>query len=233
MTTQEFSDEFDVLVASYRRFKDFDNKEILDSIEFNEYEKSIFLTMAQEQIVLSYYNGANAQYLSFEKTEENRRYLGSLVKTEDFDLTGNSPYTVDLSTATSKVWFITREKAITQKNSTNECISEKELEVVPITQEAYYKTINNPFRSYNNRRVLRFDFSEGKITLLSKYPLSKYSINYLTKPNPIILTALNGLTINGKSDEAGCELHEALHRHILELAVQLALSSKNIKIEKE
>ena len=46
MTTEEFSNEFDVLINSYSRYKDFDNKEILDSIEFNEYEKSLFLTQA-------------------------------------------------------------------------------------------------------------------------------------------------------------------------------------------
>jgi hypothetical protein len=46
MTIEEFSENFDTLVSSYRRFKAFDGKEILDSIEFNEYEKSVFLTKA-------------------------------------------------------------------------------------------------------------------------------------------------------------------------------------------
>ena len=59
MTVTEFSNEFDVLIDSYRRFKDFDNKENLDSLDFNEYEKSIFLTRAQEDIVTSFYNGLN------------------------------------------------------------------------------------------------------------------------------------------------------------------------------
>ena len=59
MTIAEFSNEFDVLIDSYRRFKDFDNKENLDSLDFNEYEKSIFLTRAQEDIVTSFYNGLN------------------------------------------------------------------------------------------------------------------------------------------------------------------------------
>ena len=54
MTVTEFSNEFDVLIDSYRRFKDFDNKENLDSLDFNEYEKSIFLTRAQEDIVTSF-----------------------------------------------------------------------------------------------------------------------------------------------------------------------------------
>ena len=39
MTTEEFSNEFDTLVSSYRRFKDFDNQELLDSIEFDEFCK--------------------------------------------------------------------------------------------------------------------------------------------------------------------------------------------------
>jgi hypothetical protein len=46
MTCEEFSNEFDVLVDSYRRFKSYDEKEQLDSIEFSEYEKSVFLTSA-------------------------------------------------------------------------------------------------------------------------------------------------------------------------------------------
>lgn len=80
MTVQEFSDGFDTLVDSYRRFKDFDNKEELDSIDFNEYEKSVYLTKAQYEVVLSLYNGKNVSGDSFEKTEETRRYLSSLVK---------------------------------------------------------------------------------------------------------------------------------------------------------
>jgi hypothetical protein len=48
MTTGEFSNEFDTLVSSYRRFRDFDHHEPIDTIEFDEYEKSFFLTEAQE-----------------------------------------------------------------------------------------------------------------------------------------------------------------------------------------
>ena len=59
MKREEFSNGFDVLVNSYKRFKDFDKQEFLDSIEFNEYEKSLFLTKAQEELVSSLYNGKN------------------------------------------------------------------------------------------------------------------------------------------------------------------------------
>ena len=75
MTNKEFSNEFDTLVASYRRFKNFDDRENLDSIEFDEYEKSVFLTQAQEDLVKSYYSGKNPFRESFEANESLRRGL--------------------------------------------------------------------------------------------------------------------------------------------------------------
>ena len=81
MTTEEFSNEFDILVDGYRRFKDFDNKEELDSLDFNEFEKSVFLTKAQEEIVIDLYSGKNPFRDSFEKTEETRSYLRELIRT--------------------------------------------------------------------------------------------------------------------------------------------------------
>ena len=69
MTVSEFSNQFDVLVSSYTRFRDFDDREPRDTIEFDEYEKSLYLTKAQEELVLSLYNGRNSSALSFEETE--------------------------------------------------------------------------------------------------------------------------------------------------------------------
>ena len=93
MTNEEFSNEFDNLV----------NKNIakpfgVDStpLEFDEYEKSMFLTKAQESVVISLYRGTLTGD-SFEKTEELRRYLNELIKTytttnkvENEGLTDNS-----------------------------------------------------------------------------------------------------------------------------------------------
>lgn len=83
MTTKEFSDQFDVLLTSYLRFKKFDDKEILDSIEINEYEKSIYLTKSQNNLVIELYSGRNILNSSYEQTEELRRYLSNLNTTEE------------------------------------------------------------------------------------------------------------------------------------------------------
>lgn len=72
MTTEEFSNEFDTLLNSYSNEY---------SINIDEYEKSIFLSHAQEEILLELYNGKNQFEDSFEGTEEIRRYLSNLVKT--------------------------------------------------------------------------------------------------------------------------------------------------------
>jgi hypothetical protein len=52
-----------------------------DYLTFDEYEKSVYLTMAQELFVVSCYNGKNGSGYQFEITEEDRRVLDTLVKT--------------------------------------------------------------------------------------------------------------------------------------------------------
>ena len=74
MTTEEFSNEFDALLNSYLVTGEFGKVENLSTIKLDEYEKSVFLTRAQEEIIISFYNGKNPFKDSFEKTEEIRRY---------------------------------------------------------------------------------------------------------------------------------------------------------------
>nr|DAG97324.1 MAG TPA: hypothetical protein [Crassvirales sp.]DAI35008.1 MAG TPA: hypothetical protein [Caudoviricetes sp.] len=46
MTTVEFSNEFDILLNSYRDLKSYGNTESITSVELDEYEKSVLLTTA-------------------------------------------------------------------------------------------------------------------------------------------------------------------------------------------
>ena len=59
MTPQEFSSEFDILYNNIMSNK---------APGLDDYEKSFFLTQAQEILVLTYYNGNNPSNDSFEKT---------------------------------------------------------------------------------------------------------------------------------------------------------------------
>ena len=92
MTTEEFSNEFDTILQSYSVQNEFGQQ---NPIAFDEYEKSVFLTKAQEQIIITLYNGKNSSNESLEKTEELRRYLSNLIKTEiRHKLTDNLPNAV-------------------------------------------------------------------------------------------------------------------------------------------
>ena len=238
MTTEEFSNEFDTLVSSYRRFKDFDNKEILDSIEFDEYEKSVFLTKAQEELITSYYSGRNSNLYSFENTEEIRRYLSSLVRTAEIEPIEDTSNYVKIDSKAqifplpSDVWFITYESATLGSNE-DSCLSGKTIDVVPVMQDYFHRIKRNPFRGPSKRRALRLDVESKEVELVSNYPISKYLVRYIVKPAPIVLAKLNGISIDGISSAQTCELEESLHRPILDLAVRLALQSKGINLEKD
>ena len=231
MTTQEFSDAFDTLVSSYRRFKDFDNKEILDSVEFNEYEKSYFLTKAQDELVIALYNGRNVSGESFESTEELRRYLSNLVKEARLQpITNTSGLVIGIGsnskffTLPQDLWYITYE---TVDIDGARCSALSPMDVYPVTQDDYNKTKRNPFRGANDRRALRLDLSDGVIEIVCKYIVKDYYVRYLRKPKPIVLVNMpNNLTIDGVGKKSECELHEALHQRILEKAVTEAFQSK-------
>ena len=230
MTTEEFSNEFDILVDSYRRFKDFDNKEELDSLDFNEFEKSVFLTKAQEEIVSEFYNGKNPFKDSFEKTEEVRRFLSQLVRTyttsdKEDDYTGLSQKSIFFKLP-DDLWFITYE-SVTITDSRLRCMDNTDILVVPITQDDYFRVSKNPFRNPNNRRALRLDIENNIVEIISEYNVSKYLIRYVSKPEPIILLDLpDELSINGISVKTECELNPVIHRAILERAVKLAIISR-------
>ena len=235
MTTREFSDGFDSYVSSYRRFKDFDKKEELDSIEFNEYEKSLFLTQAQDESVVGLYSGRNAFGESFEATEELRRYLEPLVKQIVY---ANSDRVEGEGVSSSSVFYnlpsdiayIIYEK-VTFANDLG-CLSGISANVYPVTHDEYNRVARNPFRGPTVYKALRLDAGNGKVEIISAYRFSSYQMRYLSKPSPIVLEDMpEGVSVNGADKEAGCALPETLHDTILRRACELALASKGIQVK--
>ena len=237
MTIEEFSNEFDTLVSSYRRFKALDKMEILDSVEFNEYEKSVFLTQAQDALIKEYYAGKYTNS-AFERTEEERRYLDNLVQQRVYN-TGeegqkltDALYKHTVFTLPEDCWYIVYEQA-SWETSLGDCLAKKVVDVVPTTHDEYWRTRNNPFRNPNNRRVLRLDNGNTQVELVSKNNLSEYIIRYLKRPSPIVLDVLPAESVLGVSTPQGCLLPDSLHYEILERAVRLALSTKINNTEKK
>ena len=225
MTPDEFSLEFDVL---------YNNIMSNQAPGLNGYEKSLFLTEAQESVVLDAYAG-RLSGAPFETIEETRAYLSPLVEQKTFTGSairlipdaasgsfGGKSYRIDIP---EEVWFKTGETALVS-NSSLECKdnAERIVDVVPVTQDMWYRTVSSPFRNSNERRILRMDIDRNTVELYSKYPVQSYTVRYLRRPEPIILEPLDqyGVTINGTDNMTGCELNEVLHRPILLKAVQLA-----------
>lgn len=222
MTNKEFSDGFSTLLNSFG---------ITPNITLNEYEKSTFLTNAQEQLIIDIYSGRNVIYgKSFEQTEEIRRYLSNLVETYETStkVTGKLGLSQDsvFFEIPQDTWFITYEVAFL-KDSRLGCLDGIEASVVPLPQDDLYRAKDNPFRGPSKDRVLRLDIKSDLAELISKYNVDKYLMRYISQPTPIILVDLpDGLSINGVSTESECELNPVVHRAILERAVQLAIISK-------
>ena len=228
MTCEEFSNEFDTLLNSYSNIEAFGKTS--NTIELDEYEKSVFLTNAQEEIVIDLYNGKNPFMDSFEKTEEIRRYLSNLIRTyttstKEKGYTGLSNKSVFFKLP-DDLWFITYE-SVNLKDTELGCIDGEGILVMPITQDEYHRIKRNPFRGSNERRALRLDLSEKVVEIVSTYSIDTYLVRYLARPRPIILSKLpDNLSINGVNDKTECELNPVIHRAILERAVKLAIISR-------
>lgn len=222
MTNKEFSDGLSTLLNSFG---------VTPNITLDEYEKSTFLTNAQEQLIIDIYSGRNIIYgKSFEQTEEIRRYLSNLVETYETStkVTGKLGLSKDsvFFEIPQDTWFITYEVAFL-KDSRLGCLDGIEASVVPLPQDDLYRAKDNPYRGPSKDRVLRLDIKSELAELISKYNVDKYLMRYISQPTPIILVDLpDGLSINGVSTESECELNPVVHRAILERAVQLAIISK-------
>lgn len=218
MTLEELSNEFDVQVNSY-------STPFTGPLDFDEYEKSVFLTKAQEALVKNLYTG---QLTGFEDTEQMRRYLSSLVKTTEITCepgNGNISNKSVFATLPEDLMYIVYESAKLQEDT--DCLKGKEVSVIPMLHDEYHRIKNNPFRKPNSRRVLRLDIEERKVELISEYKVKSYLVRYLSRPTPIILTDLpEDLKINKINKKTECKLTPDVHRMILDIAVQLAVQSR-------
>ena len=216
MTISEFSNQFDIL---------YNNITSNQAPGLSEYEKSVFLTRAQDYLVTSIYDG-NIDGNSFEGTEEMARYIEQLTTQIIINTftqgSGITSYSV-FASLPSNLWFIVYESALIQSTNPGCLTNGKEVLVTPVTHDQFNKIEKNPFRGASINRVLRIS-SQNKSELISKYPITQYKIRYIRNSNPIILEDLSqyGLTIKGQSQAMTSELNNALHNVILDKAVALA-----------
>lgn len=252
MTTEDFSNSFDTLLNSYALKPEFGDVANIHDIVLDEYEKSVFLTLAQEQLIKEMIGDyTNESLARLEEYKVLQLGLQSLIYSETLPLEpsdwftsrGSAAYTAE-TFGSANILALLAEEAYTKKDEEEK----KAFQVVPINYIEYSRLRSKPFGGPNKRQAWRvagkLDSDESSYITLQGlqliFPIGEvsrddsyyYHYRYVAKPTPIILTNLpDGIAIDGKSTVTECQLPTSLHYTILEKAVMLAIQSRADKLQ--
>lgn len=236
MTAEEFSNQFDVL---------YNNITSNQAPGLTEYEKTVFLTKAQNEIVKNYFTanskGNNIQQ-GFDDSAKRQADFSCLMVSKVVNSgtlpTGYSKIDPREDTAVYKfptdVFIAINETIILSKPSG------RILQVVPLRYDEYLRLMSKPYKrplKYQAWRLINTGTSDGSSS--DKYveiitgpgqTIQEYNIRYIRFPKPIIVGPLDGLTVNGYvftgdsegTPTEGCELDPIIHEDILQRAIELA-----------
>lgn len=233
MTNYEFSNEFDIL---------YNNISSNQAPGLDEYEKSVFLTKAQEEILKNHFTSridaqGNETTLGFDDTAKRQiDFSNSLVvyKTLDFTTSGSEKeWLISQNYCNVKVpedvMMVLNEFIKVDRNN-----AKKQLSIVPIKYTDFSLKCSKPYPYPLKNQAWRLligtvnnldsTISKKATIIIGPFdtPVS-YILRYIKKPKPIVLVDLpDGLTINKKSKATECELDPILHQEILQRAVELA-----------
>ena len=172
MIVKEFSNSFDTALSAW--FHTLNAGETMpDALVFDEYEKSVFLTKAQDSLVIDYYEGNAVP--SFEEKERIREALDALVNTYDTStrvegksFVADEKHKSALFTIPDDLLWIIVEQA-TYANPLPCCprMAGKTVSVIPRTHDEYHRMIDNPFRGPSRKRVIRLNAANNIVELIS------------------------------------------------------------------
>ena len=224
MTTQEFSNEFDVL---------YNNIMSNQAPGLDEYEKSVFLTKAQLEVLKNHFNPKGNKYgEGFDDSPKRQIDFSTLITSAEppVYLAGNYVKFDDRShlyTMPNDLFIMLNETGVSNVDGVNRLIS-----IIPIDFAEYSRLMSKPYKQpLKNQgwRLLQSNRSTNSISeVIVKYnsTLSKYKIRYVRRPKPIVLANLadeySNISIEGVSTISECELDPILHSEILQRAVELA-----------
>lgn len=221
MTSQEFSNEFDVL---------YNNIMSNSAPGLNEYEKSVFLTKAQEEILKNHYNPNGNKYKEgLDDSPKRQIDFSELIKVAEGEIKDIPPLTFDKR---AKVYDLPEDTFII----INEVVETNKgpRQIIPISYNDYTRLMSKPYKEPIKYQAWRLiTSSTNKITaeliVNSNESIDQYKIRYIRRPAPIITANLSSeygnISINGVSTVSECELNPIIHQEILQRAVELAKSA--------
>lgn len=219
MTNQEFSNEFDIL---------YNNIASNQAPGLDEYEKSVFLTKAQDEIIKNYFNPKGNKYLEgFDGNEKRQIDFSMITRTKKYTefsnpLIDNRENSKSV-TLDSNILIIINEFIDVIRNGKS-----LRLVAVPLDYKEYSRLMSKPYKrplKFQAWRVMNSSDLSNKSELIVGLndTITSYSVRYVKKPRAIILTDLpEGVTLDNSSVEQSCELDPILHQEILQRAVELA-----------
>lgn len=223
MTIPEFSDQFDVL---------YNNITNNQAPGLNEYEKSLFLTKAEKEIVKNHFTAnskGNDLGQGFDDSAKRQADFSVLMKTGTCTpVVSDAPPTID---ARSSVFTYPNDVFIVVNETVQ--IGEKYKQVIPLRYDEYTSLMSKPYkRPLKNQvwRLMNSGIVSGSVATKTveiiagpSESITSYSVRYVRTPLPIIVGNLDGLTIDGVSTVSeACEIDPILHEDILQRAVELA-----------
>lgn len=224
MTVTEFSNEFDVL---------YNNIMSNQAPGLDEYEKSVFLTKAQSEIIKNYFNPKGNKYQEgFDGSQKRQVDFSKLMRTYASSGTVPTPksFFENVTGAYQITWpddvFVVVNEVVdvTKKGESDKY----RLQVIPIKYDEYLRVSSKPYKQPLKNQAWRIINGENDINLivghLNSVSPDGYHIRYIKHPKPIILEGLagSGLSINNETDVMGCDLDQEIHPEILQRAVELA-----------
>lgn len=237
MTTSEFSNAFDTLLSSYNTRAEFGEGASKREIVLDEYEKSVFLTQAQDIVIKAYFDSStNSQGQGIDDSTRRQVDFSSLI-------TVASPSKMEAEEGQTLQSF--DDRGILYKLPSNILImlnekvkaGNRNYVVIPINYAEYDRLMSKAYGQPLKKQCWRLFQNVSGIDITSEIiptegvEVSDYRIRYIRRPRPIILTNLSlehqeSLEIDGISSVTECELNPIVHMDILNKAVELALASK-------
>lgn len=234
MTNQEFSDQFDLL---------YNNITSNQAPGLDEYEKSVFLTTAQEEVIKAYFRPTtNKVQEGYDDSSTRQVDFSNITKIKTYKEAPNqkegekelsdpiyNKYTNSKSIVlpTDILAIINEEAKVIVGKDENKKDIVRYLQGTPISYTEYTRLMKKPFAAPLKRQCWRlntFSGTENKADIIigSQGTITQYDIRYICRPTPIILENLYGVTIDNISKEQDCILDPSIHKTILYRAVELA-----------
>ena len=196
-----------------------------------KYEKSVFLTQAQEEIVLEHFSArSNALQEGIDDSTRRQADFSILIRSAELDTVNHDPDGAFRPSSRSKYYLFPADALLVLNEEVTD--GSNYYSVVPLSHEEYARLMMKPYKYPPKGQVWRlltsYVSSPRKlpvVELIGRFSSDSphYRMRYVKRPQPIVLADLpSGLSVNGSSTVATCMLPEHLHDEILQRAIMLA-----------